>query len=252
MVNGRLRCLGSAQHLKHRFGNGFEVNIKTQHASEHHMVEILAAMAAKNPVAAQAMTVNGQSQDVEAGGQHYDSHFFSRQDIEAIAYAMNVPSRLQNLSSSEVLSDALQNENKVSLRIFLEWWHSETIFETLHGFMRNEFGERAALLERSGAHSFRYRIKRTDMQGQVVQEDDNASSGNGLSDIFAKFEAAKESLQVKEYSVGQTTLEQIFNQFAGAQDNPEVAAQQQQQQRGPPTVQVSPSPPVVAVAVDSK
>ena len=28
MVNGRLRCLGSSQHLKHRYGNGFEVNIK--------------------------------------------------------------------------------------------------------------------------------------------------------------------------------------------------------------------------------
>ena len=30
MVNGRLRCLGSSQHLKQRFGNGYEVNIKTK------------------------------------------------------------------------------------------------------------------------------------------------------------------------------------------------------------------------------
>ena len=28
MVNGRLCCVGSGQHLKHRFGNGYEVNIK--------------------------------------------------------------------------------------------------------------------------------------------------------------------------------------------------------------------------------
>ena len=27
-MNGRLRCLGPAQHLKARFGNGFEVNVK--------------------------------------------------------------------------------------------------------------------------------------------------------------------------------------------------------------------------------
>ncbi len=225
VVNGRLRCLGSAQHLKHRFGNGFEVNIKTQHASEREMSEILTAMATRSPVAAQAMVSEGE--DVEEGGKHFDSKFFTLQDISALGEAMECQDRLHRLSSSEILSESLLNENKVSLRIFLEWWHSETIFEALHGFMRNEFGERAALLERSGAHSFRYRIKRTDVVGQTVQEDDNASSGNGLSDIFAKFEAAKESLQVKEYSVGQTTLEQIFNQFAGAQDNPEVAAQQQ-------------------------
>ena len=47
---------------------------------------------------------------------------------------------------------------------------------------------------------------------------------NALSDIFAKFEANKEQLHILEYSVGQTTLEQIFNQFASQQDNPEVQA----------------------------
>jgi ATP-binding cassette subfamily A (ABC1) protein 1 len=150
----------------------------------------------------------------------------------------------------------------VSLRVFLEWWQSETVFEGLQSFMQREFGERSMLLERSGAHSFRYRITRVvQQQAQAGSsasaiEDDNASSGNGLSDIFAKFEAAKEALHVKEYSVGQTTLEQIFNQFAGAQDNPEVAAQQLQQQQQhilPSAAHVVPSPPVVAeVMQDSK
>lgn len=28
MVNGKLKCLGSSQHLKHKFGNGYEINIK--------------------------------------------------------------------------------------------------------------------------------------------------------------------------------------------------------------------------------
>lgn len=47
---------------------------------------------------------------------------------------------------------------------------------------------------------------------------------SALSDIFSKFEASKAALGVQEYSVGQTTLEQIFNQFASQQDNPEVQA----------------------------
>jgi len=28
MVNGRLRCLGSAQHLKNRFGDGYTMNVR--------------------------------------------------------------------------------------------------------------------------------------------------------------------------------------------------------------------------------
>jgi hypothetical protein len=28
MVNGKLKCLGTSQHLKYKFGNGYEINIK--------------------------------------------------------------------------------------------------------------------------------------------------------------------------------------------------------------------------------
>jgi hypothetical protein len=41
VVNGKLRCLGSSQHLKHRFGNGFEVNIKTLSPSDDWMLHHL-------------------------------------------------------------------------------------------------------------------------------------------------------------------------------------------------------------------
>ncbi len=40
----------------------------------------------------------------------------------------------------------------------------------------------------------------------------------------------RQSLCVQDYSVGQTTLEQIFNQFAASQDNPEVEKVQLQMQ----------------------
>ena len=45
-----------------------------------------------------------------------------------------------------------------------------------------------------------------------------------LGDTFAAMEEAisgARKLPVTEYSIGQTTLEQIFNQFAGAKSNPE-------------------------------
>lgn len=76
----------------------------------------------------------------------------------------------------------------------------------------------ASLLERSSAHNFRYRLRvdKPELGGE--------SNKAALPYIFRSFEANKQRLFVQEYSVGQTTLEQIFNQFAGSQENPEVAA----------------------------
>lgn len=82
-------------------------------------------------------------------------------EIKCIAQTMNCIDRLQRLSSNGVLTDSLHNEGHVPVNIFLEWWHSEMVFEGLQAFMKHEFGERAMLLEKSGSHSLRYRIKRT-------------------------------------------------------------------------------------------
>ncbi len=149
-----------------------------------------------------------------------DSLCLARHDIDAIARTLSRPDRMQSISetgSGSVLHEVLCNEGKVSARSLLEWWTAEDVFEGLRDFMQREFSGRAVLLERSSAITFRYRVQR------LGAEDEQRSATNALSEIFAKFEAAKSQLRVKEYSVGQTTLEQIFNQFAAMQDNPEVA-----------------------------
>jgi hypothetical protein len=45
-----------------------------------------------------------------------------------------------------------------------------------------------------------------------------AKRGAGLGDVFGKFEDAKQRLGIQEYGVSETTLEQIFNQFAALQE----------------------------------
>ena len=102
--------------------------------------------------------------------------------------------------------------------------------------MDNNFGDRVSLLERSGAHNFRYRIRRDttpkapdhnftsanwaltlsgdEEEGKLYEEEmvtSLSNSSNDLSEIFAKIEYHKTFLRIEEYSVGQTTLEQIFN-----------------------------------------
>ena len=92
----------------------------------------------------------------------------------------------------------------------------------------------ATLLERSTAHNFRFRLQvNVSALGAICEQKASSAASVGasasvgssaLAYIFRNFESNKHRLRVQEYSVGQTTLEQIFNQFAATQDNPEVAA----------------------------
>jgi hypothetical protein len=130
--------------------------------------------------------------------------------------------------SGAQLHEAFQTEgDEIALRMFLEWWLYEDAADRLQAFLATEFGSKAQLLERSTAQNFRYRIQLADAPAEQAAGSAEAPAGNmqsALSEIFAKFEAQKEALRILEYSVGQTTLEQIFNQFASQQDNPEVQA----------------------------
>ena len=59
----------------------------------------------------------------------------------------------------------------------------------------------AELIENQG-NSFTFHVDNSDMP---------------LSQTFAIMEGTRDSLNVKEYSISQTTLEQIFNRFASKQ-----------------------------------
>jgi hypothetical protein len=72
VVNGRLRCLGSAQHLKHRYGNGFEVNIKILSPTDENLLAAFKTLRDSNAVPAFASTMNPMN-----GGRSTSGKFFS-------------------------------------------------------------------------------------------------------------------------------------------------------------------------------
>lgn len=281
MVNGRLCCLGSGQHLKHRFGNGFEVNVRTAFPTPETLLTLAQRLMDSsalqgpvtvsgnptNPIASYlAKSTNSESYlldkllqccidllylclslsrtgDLERGlsVDQLDEIFIHRADLSNVCAALSNPQReatIAPFAAGALLDEILQADGAVTVRAFLEWWVAEDRAEGLAAFMELEFASRAALLERSTSQNFRYRVRlgeeavtAASSEGQVAtsassQSLDRASeqTHSALSEVFAKFESAKGRLGVQEYSVGQTTLEQIFNQFAAQQDNPEVAA----------------------------
>lgn len=68
VVNGGLQCLGSAQHLKHRFGQGYEVNLKLQDPPESAVEEILLRLKSAGFF---QLRISSPRADVEHGGKDY-------------------------------------------------------------------------------------------------------------------------------------------------------------------------------------
>ena len=60
------------------------------------------------------------------------------------------------------------------------------------------------------------------MEISVLMED--GVSRRSLSSLFGLIEGNKEALGIREYSISQTSLEQIFNQFAAQQEEETGAA----------------------------
>jgi len=229
MVNGRLQCLGSAQHLKLRFGDGFEVNIKTELPSDELVNSLTRTLISKNALATVQL-----SPDKLLPSQEMAAHVLT--EYMSVAQAGILLSKLDLLENNNVSTFDLSSlpiqlqlavgDRGILVRSVIEWILPENYAVGLDKFLQElslvsagEVGSNkdngqekpgAQLLERSSAHTFKYRLR---VDGKP-----------SLAALFRKFEAEKARLHVQEYSIGQTTLEQIFNHFAASQDNPEVSA----------------------------
>merc|ERR1711990_1044385 len=87
------------------------------------------------------------------------------------------------------------------------WIVAERRRKCIEDSMRSSFAG-AQLVEQPTAHSFRYKAP--------------SSETVTLAAMFDRIEQCKLEVGISEYSIGQTTLEHIFNQFASSQLNPEV------------------------------
>ncbi|DAZ93928.1 TPA: LOW QUALITY PROTEIN: hypothetical protein N0F65_008871, partial [Lagenidium giganteum] len=186
MVGGGLKCLGSIQHLKGRFGDGLMLDAKLSVASSRE-VEQMAL-------------------------RHFDgvNATISQAELSEKCALLGQPSWEQKIDNTHVTGHTLANQmtrdGYVTAAAFVVWWLSETKFEAFSRFLRDHFGS-VELLERQN-----------DSCWFKLRETPNHQGALRLSNVFDLVENAKASLSIREYSVSQTTLEQIFNAFASQQN----------------------------------
>ncbi|KAF0723948.1 hypothetical protein Ae201684_017257 [Aphanomyces euteiches] len=182
MVDGRLRCLGSIQHLKHKFGDGLLLHVKFE------------------PIALKS---------VDAMVQKFFGDMKSTLNSSELREAferLGCPSRMDYVSKTHptgfVLADALEDKDGVvTVNDICTWWLGEDRYESMVAHLENVFGQ-VQLIERQNDVS-RFQLTSVDKLA--------------LSTVFSTVEQAKASLGLQEYTISQTTLEQIFNTFAAQQ-----------------------------------
>ena len=115
---------------------------------------------------------------------------------------------LFNDSSIMVSQDA-----NISLTSLSSWLLLEEKVDRLYGFLKNNFGD-FQVKERQ--------ISKVRVEISVLMAD--GVSKRSLSTLFGLVEQNKEALGILDYSISQTSLEQIFNQFAAQQEEETGAA----------------------------
>merc|ERR1719183_1043554 len=183
MVDGRLRCLGSAQHLKDRFGAGYELDLSLQPPTAAETSSKLATL----PVPVE------QSDITEA-------------QVAECLNAVGKPDWVNQITptgSGSLLHQNLQLNECVSKEDLVWWLLMEERKEALNKF----------LMQKLGAGNF-YQLEA--FGGKVCYRLDRSNKIT-LASLFEMFEANQGALMVENYSLCQTSLEQIFNQFASTQ-----------------------------------
>jgi hypothetical protein len=191
MVGGRLRCLGSAQHLKARFGSGFDVEVKLGAQRADGGAAVLAAI-------------------VRSGAPGCADAALRREHLPAIAEALGDPGALAEVTemgSGWPIHAALLG-GSVAAADFAAWWAFEATARTL---LRHFVGGGGAPAAFPGATL-------SERQGSLLRLKVPAQGGS-LAGMFRTIESAKQTLGVAfDASLGQTSLEAIFNSFAALQD----------------------------------
>ena len=178
MVGGRFRCLGSSQHLKSKYGLGYqlEVGFKTPTSAEiSHWHDL----------------IHKANTDPKQTGMP-----LTLTNVQKIIAALHLQVGPEDAAMHV-------NETFDEFSVFCFFQHNVDKFKA---FMDGQFPG-SVMREKQGMR-LRYEVPHSSPEGIPLK----------LSAMFGAFQMNKDNYNVQEYSLSQTSLEQIFNGFASKQE----------------------------------
>lgn len=198
MAGGKLRCLGSAQRLKTKFGQGYQIELKVKNVetTDQDYIETSSSLAKF------AGLVLPESDGEDPTINKYDETFLTFDQAWQALAQLSGDDYLTNMLNENdpvgyvVLKEA-QSRIGIDLDGLAEFAATELRMRRLNEFIAENYAD-YALRERQDTKT-RYEV---------------GSKGVQIGSIFGAIEENKERLMVSEYGVSQTSLEQVFNMFA--------------------------------------
>ena len=186
MVNGEFVCLGTANQIKENYGYGFEIDVRIKPLPQEKMNQLLTQLKLKK-----SHKINSISEakeilsklNKEKFGEHLAADKVGRQIYNEITISGNT-----HITSLISWSHYVQNAMKMIA----------TVLPSYEEIILTEFIE----------NNFLYKIKKSE-------------SAKSIGFLFTTLEQVKEKCEITEYSIQQTSLEQIFNKFAENQGKTE-------------------------------
>ncbi|KAF5199501.1 Atp-binding cassette sub-family a member, partial [Thalictrum thalictroides] len=215
MVGGHLRCIGSPQHLKTRFGNHLELEVKPTEVSSSELYKLcqtIQELLFDMPCHPKGILSDlehciGGSNSIASESDSVAEISLSLETILVIGRWLGNETRIRTLVNStpvssavfgEQLSEQLIRDGGIPLPIFCEWWLTGEKFAVIDSFIQSSFP--GATFHGCNGLSVKY---------QIPYGEDSS-----LADIFGHLERNRGQLEIEEYSISQSTLETIFNHFA--------------------------------------
>jgi ATP-binding cassette, subfamily A (ABC1), member 3 len=192
-------CLGSAQHLKSKFGKGFQLELKVQAVDrvdadfQHYAVEL-----------ERCHGTCRSDEEVPPAFDDSTDHVFTLDEAKAA---------LHTITGDDVLSDMIHPKDPVGFTVWKDAVSESGVdLASLAAFCCTEV--RMRKLELFIAMTFPKYVLRERQDTKARYEVDCCGGEVKISSIFASIEQYKEKLRLADYSVSQTSLEQVFNMHA--------------------------------------
>jgi ATP-binding cassette subfamily A (ABC1) protein 3 len=185
MVNGEFVCLGKANQIKDKYGFGYEADVRIKPMTEK------------------------QQSDIYLMHNFDKTTLVKQENLQEILESLGKINFLDELKEGR-LGERIKREmdlhGNVSINTFLNW-----IF----------FVENAIKFIKKGKNYFEEIILSEHIENNFLFKMKKENSDKSIGFFFGLFDEIKEECFVTEYSIQQTSLEQIFNKFAQNQDKTE-------------------------------
>ena len=181
MVNGEFVCLGESNEIKDNYGYGFECDVRIKPLSEEEFDKMLETYELKKDVKITRKNIKGA---------------LTRAKKEAFIDELH-----RNRLGAKIVRD-IDMKGSITMHALLSWCY---------------YLENALKFIKTGHNYFEEVIMTEFIENNFLFKMKKGPKTKSIGFFFGLFEKSKEPCHVTEYSIQQTSLEQIFNKFAANQ-----------------------------------